>query len=187
MKWSMLWDLSVHNTSLPFDTLLAVSTSQSWKRVCVFLCQETVIESYESELFFLSFFFLLQSQFDVVHQHLNVRHKQHTNSCKQHVLNRHVLVSLCSWDSSDSFLTLGISASKGSSSLHHFPFRHLHEIHHLFRCHHQLDLQARCSAIPVCRLLTVLRKTMVSNRSHCWSLLVFTSRFRWKQNFLLSR
>ena len=53
---------------------------------------------------------------DVVHQHLDLQHKQHTNSCKQHVLNLHVPVSLCSWDSSDSFLLWEFSASKGSSS-----------------------------------------------------------------------
>ena len=29
--------------------------------------------------------------------------KQHTISCQQHVLNLHVLASLCSWGSSDSF------------------------------------------------------------------------------------
>ena len=53
-----------------------------------------------------------------------------------------------------------------------FPFRHLHKIPQLVRCLHQLvlhldsefslDLRAHCSAIPVSRLLTVLRKTMIS-------------------------
>ena len=53
-----------------------------------------------------------------------------------------------------------------------FPFRHLPEILPLVRCHHQwvphldsefsLDLRAHCCAIPVSRLLTVLRKTMIS-------------------------
>ena len=52
------------------------------------------------------------------------------------------------------------------------PFRHLHEILQLARCHHQLvlhldselslDLRAHCSAIPVSRLLTVLCKIMIS-------------------------
>ena len=70
-------------------------------------------------------------------------------------------------------LTLGISASKGSSSFLRFPFRHLHEIPQLVRCHHQLvlhldsefslGLRGHCSAIPVSRLLTVLRKTVISN------------------------
>ena len=62
-------------------------------------------------------------------------------------------------------LTLGISALK-VHHLHHFPFRHLHEILQLVRCHHQmlqhvdsglsLDLQAHCSAILVSRLLSVV-------------------------------
>ena len=53
-----------------------------------------------------------------------------------------------------------------------FPLRHLHEIVQLVRCHHRLvlhldsefslDLRAHCSAISVSRLLTVLRKTMIS-------------------------
>ena len=53
-----------------------------------------------------------------------------------------------------------------------FPFRRLHEIPQLVRCHHQLvlhidtvfslDLRAYCSAIPVSRLLTVLRRPMIS-------------------------
>ena len=53
-----------------------------------------------------------------------------------------------------------------------FPFQHLHEIPQLVRCHLQLvlhldskfslDLRAHCSAIIVSRLLTVLRKTMIS-------------------------
>ena len=51
-------------------------------------------------------------------------------------------------------------------------FRHLHEIHPLVRCHHQwvlhlgsefsVDSRAHWSAILVSRLLTVLRKTMIS-------------------------
>ena len=106
-------------------------------------------------------------QFDVVRQHIDLRHKQHTNSCRQHVLNLHVsgfslLVGFCGF-----ILTLGIPRVSSSST-----FRHLHQIHQLVRCHSQLvlhldsefslDLRAHCSAISVSRLLTVLRKTMIS-------------------------
>ena len=62
-------------------------------------------------------------------------------------------------------LALGTSAS---TVLHlpHFPFRHLHQILQLVRCHHQLvqhlgsefslDLRAHCSATLVSRLLSVV-------------------------------
>ena len=94
-------------------------------------------------------------QFDVVHQLLDLRHKQLTISCQQHVLNLHVLVSLCSWDSSDSwFFTFLI------------PIRHPHRILQSVRCHHQLaqrldsefslDLQAHCSAMLVSRQLSIV-------------------------------
>ena len=46
----------------------------------------------QSESFFL-FPLPPTVQCDVVHQHLDLPHKQHTNSCKQHVLNLHVLLS----------------------------------------------------------------------------------------------
>ena len=59
MKWSTLWDLSVHNTSLPFDHTCCVSTNQNWKRVCVFLHYKTIIESYNRTCSF-SFLFLLR-------------------------------------------------------------------------------------------------------------------------------
>ena len=45
----------------------------------------------------------LTVRFNVVHQLLGLRHKQHANSCRQHVLNLHVFVSLNSLDFSDSF------------------------------------------------------------------------------------
>ena len=67
-------------------TIPAVSTNQNWKRVCVLLCQESRNRKLRSELFFL-FPLPPTVQFDVAHQHLDLRHKQHTNSCKQHVLN----------------------------------------------------------------------------------------------------
>ena len=63
--------------------------------------------------------------------------KQHTNSCRQHVLNLHVLVSLCSFDSSDSFGLWDFMLPRVPHLLR-FPFRHLHEILTLVRCHHQL-------------------------------------------------
>ena len=115
MQWSMLWDLSVHNMSLPFDDTCCLCKSDIWKRVCVFLRQKTLIERLRSESSFL-FPLLPTVQFDVVHQHLDLRHKQHTNSCRQHYPE-----SSCSCFSLlvgffGFILTLGISASKGSSS-----------------------------------------------------------------------
>ena len=105
------------------------------------------------------------------HRHLDLQHKQHTNSCRQHVLNLQFLVSLCSLDSSDSFWLWEFLLPRVPHLLR-FPFRHLHEIHQLVRCHHQLvlhldsefssDLRAQCSAIPDSRLLTVLRRVMIS-------------------------
>ena len=44
-------------------TISAVSTIQNWKRVCVFLCQETVVESYNRSC---SFSFLFLQQFNSV-------------------------------------------------------------------------------------------------------------------------
>ena len=139
-------------------------------RVCVFLCQKNHNRKLRSESSFL-FPLLPTVQFDVVHQHLDLRHKQHTNSCGQHVLNLHVLVSLCSLDSLGS-LWLWEFLLPRVPHLLRFQFRHLHEIPQLVRCHHQLvlhldskfslDLRAHCSAIFVSRLLTVLRKTMIS-------------------------
>ena len=98
MKWSMLWDLSVHNMSLPFDHTCCLGKSEL-ETGLRFLVSENRNRKLQSESSFL-FPLLPTVQFDVVHQHLDLRHKQHTNSCRQHVLNLHVLVSLCSLDSS---------------------------------------------------------------------------------------
>ena len=95
-------------------------------------------------------------QFDVVHQLLDLRLKQHTNFCTQHALNCRVLVSLCSLDSSDSFL-LWEPLLPMVLHLHSFPFPHLHGALQLVHCHHQLgpdpcsefslDLRTHSSAI----------------------------------------
>ena len=116
MKWSMLWDLSVHNTSLPFDHTCCLHKSDL--ETCLrFPVSRTRSRKLQSELFFL-FPLPPTVQFDVVHQHINLRHKQHTNSCKQQVLNLYVLVSCFSLlvGFFGFILTLEISASKGSSS-----------------------------------------------------------------------
>ena len=137
-EWSKLWDLSVHNTSLPFDHTSCFGKSEL--EACLYFpVSRSRNRKLHSEPFFLSPL-LPTVQFAVVHQHLDLRRKQHTNSCRQHVLNLHVLVSLCSLDSMELILTLGISASKGVPHLLRFPFRHLHEIHQLVRCHHHLVL-----------------------------------------------
>ena len=116
MKWSMLWELSVHNMSLPFDHTCCLDKSEL--ETCLrFPVSENRSRKLQSESSFLFLLLLLPIvQFDVVHQHRDLRHKRHTNSSRQHVLNLHVLVSLCSLDSSEFILTLGISAFKGSSS-----------------------------------------------------------------------
>ena len=96
MKWSMLWDLSVHNMSLQFDHICRLNETEL-ESVCIFLYHETVVKKKQSESFFLS---PLNPtvQFNVVHQLLDLQHKQHTNFCKQHAQNLHVLtcVHLCS-------------------------------------------------------------------------------------------
>ena len=115
----VLWDLSVHNMSLPFDHTCCLDKSEleTCQRFPVSGNRNRKLRSESSFLFPL----LPTVQFDVVHQLLDLRHKQHTNFCKQHVLNLHVLVSLNSWDSWDSFLLWR----------HPLPTVHL-QCHHLF-------------------------------------------------------
>ena len=115
MMWNMLWDLSVHNMSLPFDHTCCLDKSEleTCLRFPVSRNRNRKLRSESSFLFPL----LPAVQFDVVHQHLGLQHKQHTNSCRQHVLNLHVLVSLSLLVGFFGFIpTLGISASNGSSS-----------------------------------------------------------------------
>ena len=166
MKWRMLWDLFVHNMSLQFDRTCCHDKSEleTCRRYPVSQNRKRKLRSESSFLILL----LPTVQFDVVHQHLDLRRKQHTNSCRQHVLNLHVLSFSLLVGFFGFILTLGISASKGSSSSS-FPTSTSHQ---LVRCHHNLvlhldselslDIRAHCSAITVSRLLTVLRKTMIS-------------------------
>ena len=94
--------------TFPFTTcrsrqiIPAVSAHQNWKACLRFPVSENRIRTLRLESSFL-FPLLPTVQFDVVHQHFDLRHKQHTDSCRQHVLNLHVLVDLCSLDSLDSF------------------------------------------------------------------------------------
>ena len=139
MKWSMLWDLSVHNMSPPFDHTCCLDKSEL--ETCLrFPVSENRSRKLRSESFFL-FPLLPTVQFDVVHQHLD-RHKQHTNFCRQHVLNLHVLLFSLLVGFFGFILTLEFSASKGSS-FSPFPFRHLPEILQLVRCHHQMCATSR--------------------------------------------
>ena len=143
MKWSMLRDLSVHNTSLPFDHTCCLDKSE-WERVSRFPVLRSRSRKPQSEL---SFLFPLPPtvQFDVVHQYVDLRHKPPTSS----------FVGFFG------FILTQFFVSKG-----HFPFRHLHMIPQLVRCHHQLashldselslDLRAHCSATLVSRLLSVV-------------------------------
>ena len=90
----------------------------------------------------------------------------HTNFCRRHVLTPHVLVSLHSWDSSDSFL-LWDPLLPMVLHLHRFPIRLFHGALHLVQCRHQLephpcsefllDLRVHRSATLVSRLLKTVR------------------------------
>ena len=110
MKWSRLWDLSVHNMSLPFDRTCCLDKSEL--ETCLrFPASENRNRKLRSESSFL-FPLLPIVQFDVVHQHLDLRHTRHTNSCRHlHVSCFSLLVGFFGF-----MLTLGISASQGSSS-----------------------------------------------------------------------
>ena len=119
MKWGMLWDISVHDMSLPFDRTCCPDKAELG--TCLrFLVSRSRNQKLQSELFFL-LPLPPHVQSDVVHQLLDLRHKPHTNSCEQHVLDLHVVVSLCSWDSSDSLLLLEFMLPKALHP-HHFSF-----------------------------------------------------------------
>ena len=110
---------SVHNTSLPSDHTCCLDKSEL--EMCLrFPVSRSRNRKLQSEL---SFLFPLPPtvQLDGVHQHLNLRHKLHTNYCKQHVLNLHVLVSLCSWESSDSLLLWELLLPRVLHLLRFFP------------------------------------------------------------------
>ena len=113
-----------------------VSTNQNWKCVFILLCQETLVKSYHWGCSF-SFFF----QLEVVSQHHELRHMQHTNSCKQRIHNLNVIVLLHSWDSSGSFRLRESLLPR--ILLLPFLFGHLHEILPLARCHHQWGTTSR--------------------------------------------
>ena len=119
-----------------------------------------------SESFFLSPL-LPTDQFDVVHQHLDLQQKA----------AHQLLWTACPESSCSCFLSacwiLWIHSDSGNFSfrervprLLRFPFRHLHEIPQLVRCHHRwvlhldsefsLDLRAHCSTILVSRLLSIV-------------------------------
>ena len=116
MKWNVLWNLSVHSMSLKFDHTCCFDKSEL--EMCLRLpASENRSRRLRSESSFL-FPFLPMVQFDVVHQRLDL-------SCRQHVLNLHVLVFLDTWDYSDTFLLcepLLLMVLRH----HRFPFRHLH-------------------------------------------------------------
>ena len=92
----MLWDLSVNNMSLQFDHTHCLDTSEM--EACLHLRVSNHHRRRQQwESFFLSPLHPT-IQFDFVHQLHDLRQRQHTNFCKQHVRNHHVLVSLDSWD-----------------------------------------------------------------------------------------
>ena len=135
----------------------AVSKYQNWKRVCVFQCQKTVIDSYDRNR---PFSFLFFQQFNSMLS---------TNTSTFDTSNTSIPVDNMSWIFMFLLLSpswvLWIHSDSGEfllpKVLHllRFPFRHLHEIHQMVRCHHQLvphldsvlslDLPAHCSAIYI--------------------------------------
>ena len=149
-------------------TIPAVSTNQNWKRVCVFLCQKTVMENYDRSR---SFSFLFLQQFNSM---LSINSSAFDTSSTPTPVDSmsYVPVSLCSLDSSDS-LRLWEFLLPRVPHLLRFPIStSAPDSPQLVRCHHQpvlhldsefsLDSRMHCSAIPVSRLLTVLCKTMIS-------------------------
>ena len=106
MKWSTLLGLSVHDKSLPFDRTCCLDKSEL--ETCLrFPCLRFLVSCNRShkQQQWESFFLVPRPptvQFDVVHQLLDLRHKQHLIFCAQHVLHLHVLLD--SRDSSGSFL-----------------------------------------------------------------------------------
>ena len=166
----MLWDLSVRNTSLPFDHTCCLDKSELGTCLSFPVSREAVIERYDRSRPF-SFLFFQQVQFDAVRQHLDLRHKRHTNSCKQHVLNLHVLVSLCSLEFFGFILTLDICASKGSSSSS-FPISTSARDSPTGSMSSPIGATSRFRVFVglTSALLCHTRFQTADHRSHCWSL-----------------
>ena len=93
----------------------------------VFMCHETVVKGNNPNRYF-SFLFLQQFNSMLPTKLPDLRHKQHTNLCKQHVLNLDVLVSLCSLEFVRFILALRTSAwfnvisNKGKICVQSFPW-----------------------------------------------------------------
>ena len=109
MKWSMLKDLSVHNMSLPFDTP-AVSANQNWKCVCGFLSENRTIGvvlslSSSSNSSIRCCPPTPRPSTEATHQLLQTACAESSCSCFS------LLIGFCGF-----IPTLGISASKGSST-----------------------------------------------------------------------
>ena len=142
--------------------------NQNWKRVCVFLCQKTVIESYDRSR---PFSFLFFQQFNSMLS---------TNTATFDTSSTPTPVDSMSGIFMFLFLSarwiLRIHSDSGNFCFQKFLIFFVSHFDictrfQLVRCHHllvlhldsefSLDLRAHCSAIPVSRLLTVLRKTMI--------------------------
>ena len=111
MKRSMLWNLSVHKMSLPFDHTCCLGKSEL--ETCLrFPSLENRNRRPRSES---SFLLLLPTVlFDVANQHFDLRHKRHTDFCRQHESSCSCFSLLVGFFGF--ILTLGISPSKSSSS-----------------------------------------------------------------------
>ena len=136
-------------------TAPAVIANQKWKRLCVFLCYES--KSKATKKGRRSFSFLFSEQFGSMFSHQFLY-----TACLRTCPRRSRLVGFFG------FIFLPSKGSSSSSS----PISTSARVLQLVRCHHllvlhldsefSLDLRAHCSAILVSRLLTVLRKTMIS-------------------------
>ena len=163
MKWSVCGTFPI-TTGRSSLTTPIVWTNRNEKRVCIFLCHDTVIKGNNRSRSF-SFLFLQPFNSMLSTNSSTIRHKQHTNFCRQQILNLQVLVSLDSKRFGDSVL-LWEPLLPTVLHLHRSPFRHLHVALQLAQCHHQvrpdlyseisLDLRAHCFATVVSRLLRIV-------------------------------
>ena len=156
----MLSELSVRNMSLQSDPTFSLDKSEVATSLHFCVMKRNPRQQWES--FVLSFLHSI-FQFDVVHELHDLRHKQNTNFCRQHVLNLHVLVFFDSWDSSDSFLfwepllpvvlhllrsqisTSSRSASMSSSIGARSVFRVSVGLTHALLCHARFQQAESCS------------------------------------------
>ena len=156
MIWCMLWDLSVHNTSLPFDHNCCLDKSEL--ETCLrFPVSGNRNRKLQSELVFF-----LQQLNSILPTNTSTFDTSSTPTPPACPIFMFLFLSTCGGIHSDS----GNLLLPKVLHLPHFPFRHLHEVLQSVPCHHllaqrldskfSLDLRAHCSAILVSRLLSIV-------------------------------